>query len=107
MNHPKKQNLVLPKEPVHIVIVDFRPDRRAALVGRTSEVLRQTDLKRFTPIGLDLFNLERFEWSLAIGVIIGSGCQENLTQAVQTVREFFPSGDIAAVLGREKYLARR
>jgi cellulose biosynthesis protein BcsQ len=89
---------------MHIVIIDHRPDLRAALLGRTQEALRQVEVRRVEPVAIDGRDIENFEWNLAIGCVIGPGYQDQIDSTVEKVKLAFPLGKIAVVLGRDQYL---
>jgi cellulose biosynthesis protein BcsQ len=91
---------------VHLVIIDYRPEFRAALIGRAREAIRQAGLKRFQPYEVDRFHLDRFDWSLSSGAIIGPGCEHEIVQVIADVREKFPVGKIGVVLKKEQYRAQ-
>lgn len=91
---------------MHLVIIDYRPEFRAALIGRAREAIRQAGLKRFQPYEVDRFHLDRFDWSLSSGVIIGPGCEHEIIQVIADVREKYPVGKIGVVLKKEQYRAK-
>lgn len=91
---------------MHLAIVDYRPEYRAALLGRVREALRQAEIRRFQPIEVDRFHLDRFDWTLAQGVVLGPGCQNDLSQVVGEVRLRMPVGRIGVVLKKDEYRAR-
>lgn len=91
---------------MHLVIIDYRPEFRAALIGRAREAIRQAGLKRFHPYEVDRFHLDRFDWSLSSGAIIGPGCEHEIVQVIADVREKFPVGKIGVVLKKEQYRAQ-
>jgi cellulose biosynthesis protein BcsQ len=91
---------------VHLVIVDYRPELRAALLGRVREAVRQTGVRKFQSHEVDRFHLDRFDWKLSTGVIIGTGCSGELVQTVNDIRAKFPQGPIIVVLKKEHYQAQ-
>ena len=91
---------------MHFVIVDYRPDARAQLLGRAREAIRQVEVRRVEPVEVDLLEIDQFDWTISIGCLLGPGCQETLDETVQRVRQVYPDGRIAATLDRERYIAQ-
>lgn len=90
---------------MHIVVIDTNPELRSTLLGRTREAIRQVGVKRIEPLELAVSDLETFQWSIAIGVIIGPGVDGALPDVIEQVKALCPAADICAVLPKQQYLA--
>jgi cellulose biosynthesis protein BcsQ len=90
---------------MHLVVVDLKPEARAALLGRAREAIRQVGIKRVEPIEVDVLQLESFDWSLAIGCLMGVGCEDSIEQLVPRLKSLYSNGKIGATLSKQGYLA--
>ncbi len=88
---------------MQIIVIESDPQKKATLLARAVDGLRQADIRGLEVIELKRDAIGSHVWGTVCGVLLGPSCHEVLQDIVEQIRSNFSSGPISIVLSPEVY----